>query len=94
MLERAWGFESPLRHSTASSQDRSGFKRPSFCFDTLTEIRVEHPVLLGMQGDTDGPHCEVQNQGSLERRFLAVDQGARVSVYLPDTSCTLIADRG
>jgi hypothetical protein len=54
------GQESPLRHSTASSQDRSGFRRLSFCFDTLPEIRIDHPVLLGMQGDTDHPHGEVQ----------------------------------
>jgi len=61
----------------------SGFRWSSFCFDTLTEIRVDHPVLLGMQGDTDGPHCEVQNQGSLERRFLAVDQVARRPHHQP-----------
>ncbi len=65
--QRAEGFESSLRHPIASSQDISGFRRFSFCFDSLTEIHVDHPVLLGMQGDTNGPYCEAQNQGSLEQ---------------------------
>jgi hypothetical protein len=70
-------YASSALQRNGNNHNTRGFRRFSFHFDTLTEIRVDHPVLLGMQGDTDNPHCEVQNQGSLERRLLAVDQVAR-----------------